>query len=468
MRVTESRNGQAERRVLTAMLTDAAVLARIVPKWTEDGLFESSWANLVGGWAVTYHRKHKNAPGKAIESIFEEWVATGRGEATEAVEGLLRGLSGEHERNGECNTEHAIDLAGRHFNRVRQGKLRDGIDSCLRGNKIDRADELIRKYSRVEMGIGSGVDILRDAAEIEAAWEQGKNPLIQYPGDAGQFFQRSLVREGLVSFLGRSKVGKSYWLLDMAWRAILQRRKVAYFECGDLMNEIRDRIIVRAAERPMHSPTGTWPLEVEWPKEIKKRKGSDPEVRCERRTFAKALTPKEGVEACFSVMREQVKSKRCYLKLSMHSSRSLNVPTMRSMLDAWELDGWTPDVVICDYVDILAPVDRKVDRREQINDTWIALRAMSQDLHCLVVTATQSNRDSFGKRYLDMDDVSDDKRKLDHATAMIGLNATKEEKDLNLMRLNMVLLRSGRFNSSRCLSVAQCLALANPCVLSSF
>ena len=45
-----------------------------------------------------------------------------------------------------------------------------------------------------------------------------------------------------------------------------------------------------------------------------------------------------------------------------------------------------PDVIIVDYADILAPEDtRQSEKRHQVDETWKALRRLSQEWHALVI-----------------------------------------------------------------------------------
>ena len=108
------------------------------------------------------------------------------------------------------------------------------------------------------------------------------------------------------------------------------------------------------------------------------------------------------------------------------------------------------------------------DTRDQVNETWAALSAMRLARHCLLVTATQSDAGSFEKGLLDKRNFSEDRRKLDHVTAMCGINQRAEEKERGVCRLNWVNLREGEYSHKRTVHVAQCLDLANPAVLSSF
>ena len=98
------------------------------------------------------------------------------------------------------------------------------------------------------------------------------------------------------------------------------------------------------------------------------------------------------------------------------------------MIKSWERDGWLPDVIVIDYADLLAAESSRTEGRDTINGTWKALRALSQELHGLVVTATQSDANSATTGLLTRANFSEDKRKFAHITGMNGLNQNNEEK----------------------------------------
>ena len=124
--------------------------------------------------------------------------------------------------------------------------------------------------------------------------------------------------------------------------------------------------------------------------------------------------------------------------------------------------------MIIDYPDILAPEDPRQEKRHQINDTWKALRRLSQVLHCCVIAPTQADADAYKGKTQSMSNFSEDKRKMSHVTGMLGLNQTDEEKMAGVMRLNWIVLREAEFVSSQCLYVAQCPKLCRSFCCASF
>lgn len=467
MRV-EKVEGVQERRILIGMITDPVVLARIAPKWDAEA-FASRWCCLVGGWCVSHFLKYGQVPGKGIEARFETWAAKSKDDDTILlVDRFLSGLSNEYEQLGkESNSDYLVDLAAEYFNKVRLARLAEFIQGDLDNGEADKALKRVHQYSRIEMNGAAGIDVLQDIAAMEEAFTKQGEALIKYPGALGHFFGTSLERDGFIAFEGPEKRGKTWMLLDVAWRAMLQRCKVAFFSVGDMsQNQMMRRFMVRAARQPFKLKGG-FPGKVLWPKHLEKN-GEGMEVDHKVVEFPDPLTMRDAKEACRAIIHEQVKTTVTLLKLSTHPNSSINVQGIVSELQAWERSGWVPDVIVIDYADILAPPAGVAETRDQINMTWKQLRALSQSMHCLVVTATQSDTESYKVETLSMRNFSEDKRKNAHVTGMVGLNQTKEEKDKGLMRLNWVALREGEYSDTQCCYVASCLPLANPTVRSCF
>lgn len=476
MKVEERQDGEKERRIVIAMVTRTSVLSSIAPKW-QHNMFASKWANLVGKWCVDYYEKYAKAPRKAIQGLFQRWVDRHSGDKAtiDLLERFLRAMSDEYEEGGSVNAQFLLDLAVEHFARVKLIRLRDSLSGLIDTGKITESNELIREYSEIDLGAGDFVDPFENAELQVAFFHRESNVLVAYPGALGEFFSDSLEREAFVSYMSPEKVGKSWWLMDMAFRAIRQRRRVAFFECGDMSKrQFYRRLSTRLARRPYRSSTG-WPLVVKYPISIKPPdrtdKGYQPaDVTFEDRTFAKALTYKQAREARDNLLLKigGAESTKDVIKFAARPNSSLSVAMIRSMLKNTErASGWLPEVVVIDYADILMSPHGKLDYRHQIDATWRAMRALSEEYHCLVVTATQSDAASYNKYILDRSNFSDDKRKLAHITGMVGLNVTAEEKQLGVTRLNWIDRREGEFSDKHCVHVAGCLSVGDPAVKSA-
>lgn len=464
MRV-EKRDGVQDRRILTAMIVDRAALGAISAKWQAPGLFPSRWANLIGQWCVDHYRKYRKAPGRQIEGLFDTWssAASRDKETVKLVEGFLGTLSGEYAALRKASqTDYAVDAAAEHFTRVRLRQMAEEVQALVEEGQVKRAEELVTKFHRVDMGVGSLIDVLNDKEAVRRAFEYKSEVLVKYPGAAGAFFGDSLARDNFVAFEGPEKRGKTWWLIDLAWRAMLQGRKVAFFEVGDLSeSQIMMRLVTRAVRRPLDTEEFEYPTAVD-------PLGGEKELSLtiEAKRYDKEVSWQRGWKVFQAIATQKLKSKAPLLKLSVHPARSLSVLGMQSILQDQEREGWVPDVVVVDYADILAPVNGTAETRDQINTTWILMRALAVQLHCLVVTASQTNAASYSQDTLDMTNFSEDKRKRAHTTGTVGINQTETEMRKGVYRLNWLARRERKFDRQVCCHCAGSLALANPVMFS--
>lgn len=458
----EKRDGSRERSILIGMITDKIVLGRISTKWTE-GLFSSSWSNMIGSWCVDYHKKYSEAPGKSIRSIFETWSEKNQDtETIGLIDRFLSSLSDEYEQSAkENNSQHLIDVAAKYFSKIKRTKTIEMAATAQDAGDEEKAEEILASYNKVEMGRGEGVCYYNDDEAILSTFQRRENSvLIKYPGALGEFFGDSLSRDSFIAFFAPEKTGKSWWLMDMAYRAMTKRWRVAYFEVGDMSeDQLRERLAIRATKNPLKAKKLLYPKELTL-------KDNQIDLATEVREYKENISGAMALKACQKMRKIQINSEKPYFRYSAHPNSTINVKGIDSILDGWTQQGWIPDVVIIDYADILAPPAGKLEYRDQINTTWKQLRGLSQSRHCLVVTASQADAQSYDSNLITRRNFSEDKRKLAHVTGVVGINVNENEKSLGILRLNWVVRRSEAYQSNRCVYVASCLDLGNPAVKS--
>ena len=463
----KKRTNTTERHIIIGMIVDDIVLGHVQSKW-QGNMFKSKWANIVAGWCIKFYIKYKKAPMKSIENMYAAWGTKNKDEDMIDMLGtFLSSLSEDYEAlKEESNTDYLLDITGKYFNKVKAEQTIEAVQGHIDEDEVEQAIGMFTNYNRVEIGMGEGIDVFQDDDAIRKAFEEKQEPLVVYPGALGRFFKHALERDAFVSFMGPEKRGKSFWLQDLAYRAVLQRRKVAFFEAGDMsQNQIMRRLMVRTAKRPLYPAVIKYPVKI---KKRKKKKGKSWEVGFDERVYKEPLSWQRARKACRKLIKSRIRSRKPYFRLSCHANSTLSVQGIRSILQNWEREDWVPDVIIVDYADILDMKQYGLEGRDQINDVWKQLRALSQTYHCLVATATQADAASYDTNTIGKKHFSEDKRKYAHVTGMIGLNASKEDKEEGVMRLNWIVLREGEFSESKCICVAGCLNLANPSICSSF
>lgn len=466
---TEKVDGAQERTILTAMIVNDHVLGRIASKW-EKGLFRTPYAEDVARECVDYYDTHAKAPGRNIEALMRSWARNHQREEprVDAVENLLQHVSREYEQGTEDNNpDYILDMAAKHFSLVRMARLAEEINGHVLKGDVERASNCFANFNKLDLSAGSGVDPFNDKEACFSAFRRREQDvLVKYEGALGKLLGATFARDSFVAFSAASKSGKSFWLLDVAFRALCNRKKVAYFQVGDLSeDQILERIYMRAAQHPTEADT--WPVCIRIPKEIRFDSKGVPLLSWSRRNFDEPLSPERAWEAMQDTVDSRIKSLKCYFKV--YTNFSMNVLGIRDELRNWERQyGFIPDVICVDYADLLLPCNSKLEFRHQINDTWHRLRILSAEKHVCLVTVTQVNTRGFDAKYIKASHFSEDRRKLDHVSTMLGNIATDAEKESQISRVNIVRRRKGKFVESKQVHVGSCLALANPCTCSAY
>lgn len=489
--IKEQKDGRTEWRIIAGMICDNKILSAIAARHKPNKpLFSSEWANLVAGWCLEHHKKHKEAPRKGINAYYQDWEEQQRDRAVvNLVDGFLTAVDKEYRYSINMTPELILDSANKYFRKVQAIRAIRDAEIALDAGQLDKAETILSQFTRVDLASTStGIDLFLDEKRILEAFAKDEDEaFIPYDGALGQFFKPILRRGGFVAVLAPDKTGKSFFLQDIAFRAMTQRLRVAYFEAGDLTEEdVIHRFGVRAAQHPDISPTGEWPCTIKIPISIKPPKlrsksYDDADVEPDEddlyaipefktKTFNGPLKGPRALRAMKKVQELRVRSKKSYFKMECAPNNTISVSEIVAHLDTWEMaQDWVPDVVIVDYADILIhPQAHRVDRRDETNEIWKELRRLSQAKNCLVVTATQADADSYNKKLLDRRNFSEDKRKNAHVTSTIAINMTAAEKARQVMRLNIIVNRKGAYDTRKCVYVAGCLDISEPMLCSTW
>lgn len=451
-----------ERQFLIAMITSRPFLAGCSTLLDVD-LLPTKYVQQVAAWCLLYFREYGDAPGKAIESLYHAWVDRDKPDEddAEAVKDFLEAISDQHDAGGELNVPHLLDELSAYLTDRKAAKLRDAIDQCLLYGRREEMLNEIQSFRTVTKQGEAGTGLLGKAL-MQKAFAQAPESLIDFPADAEWFFKNAFSRDSLIGIQGPEKRGKTYWCIEFMYRAVRSRRTVAMFQVGDLSEaQFTRRWAVRTARLPL------WQRQlagVEVPTRIEVVQGpngKEAAVRYKTQTFSHTVDFASAYRAQKKFNRlHKIDRKRPTVKISVHSNSSINVGGINAILERWRHEeNFVPDVILIDYADILAPENAKLEARHQVNETWKALRKLSQDWHACVIVPTQANAASYSSKTQKMANFSEDKRKLAHVTGMLGLNQTEKEKEQAVMRLNWIVLRESEFHASQCLWVAQCIPL---------
>ena len=503
-----------ERRICTGLIVSTDYLRKVFPI-INLRYFQSPTAKLLAQWCVEFFEKYDRAPGRDIEGIYIQKVREGlKEEQAEWIEMVLEGLSQDYERADSFNADYLLDETKSYFRQRHLELFTKELKATIESGDVSKAEALAMGYRPSLAEKGSYLDVFSQNAlvVVEDAFRERQKPLIKFPKALGEFWNHELHRGAFVAFMGREKIGKTFWLIEMAMRAIRSGCNVVFFQAGDMTEKQQIRRIAiylagksdreaycqemwvpevdcvknlldqcNKPEREPNEQVFERVADINYETLIQAVESHPNHVPCrncselvgtvwlKKRPATKPLTWVEGYKA----MRRFGRKYKRKFRLCTYANETLSVTEIKNLLWKWEKEeGFVADVIVIDYADILAPCPdfRHLDFRNQQNRIWQRLRNLSEEKHVLVITATQAKATAYSKAdgLLDLSDYSEDKRKYAHVTAMYGLNQSADEKQIGIMRINELLVRDSDFNSNRPIKVLQRLQIGRPFLGSYF
>jgi hypothetical protein len=483
------------------MITDTRFLCEMVTMWKAD-LMESDWLRVVGGLCIRYYQSYGEAPGRNIEGLFEGWRRSSDdpSETKQMLRQFLSSISREYDMEGPRNPDYLLDQSERMFRERALKQLKEDVDFQLAQGSVDEAQHVVDSFRLPSRPAHAGVDPFKDKEGFKMAFAAREEPLFVLPGYLGELLG-GFYRDELGAYMGPEKRGKTWWLLYTALRALENRCKVAYFQIGDLSQpQVYTRIGVYLTKRH-YDPR--YCIEFEMPTlDCRLNQSGECDLR-ERRGVGKILD-EDGNLPPWSSARDHKICNECHgtkrwrgsywykirravepihwsdawmaakehvrrvgqgqFRLVVYNIASNSVRDIEGQLDRWEREEeFVPDVIVIDYADNLAPITASLEFRHQQNETWSALRRVSQDRHCCVITATQADARAYDSKDVRATHFTEDKRKYGHVNhGIFTLNQTGEEKTAMIIRVGRMFAREEFFDERTKAVVLQCLQIGRP------
>lgn len=458
----ERYDGEPERTILISFITSVEFLAKVSPKW-DMTLFRSEWSAIIGDWCVSYFKKHGRAPGKKIVSLFHTWAEKSQNEdVRKSINRLLVSLSRQYDSLAEeVVISYSLELAEGYFNLV-------GIEKHIEDLKLDKErghteNALVKAeaFRRLVFTEDAGIDVFRDKEAQRNALERRSKALIRYKDGLGAFFQDELCEGSLICLVAPMKVGKSYYMLDMGWKAQRQGKNVAYFQIGDLsQDQVMQRFQCRAAYRPIKARLVRMPIS------ICPAQHGLAQVDFDVKPYDKDMTVEEGQAAYEKAVKDE---KHLRFRLCWRPTLSVSIADIKKQLDTWERnEGWKAQVIVIDYSENLGPVNPKKTELFQVEESWALMSQLREEKKACVITAIQAPKEAFNAWVMTRRHFSKNKMIFAHATAIIGINITDEEKKNQTARLNIIAWRGEDSSETKCCYLAECRDIAHISVCSQF
>ncbi len=496
-----------EQQILIGMIVSTTFCRDVLPMIDYE-YFQTSYSAVIARWCMEYYTKYQEAPGKSIKAIFESEQQYLKETECSLIEQFLQNLSDkyiEEEDEKKFNNAYLLDKSLEYFKERALVNTATKTQLLIDAGKIDEAEKTIQNYQQVAKAISNWIDpfevnYVDKAFDSKIIDEDSEDVIFSFAGDLGKLIG-PLERGWLIGFLAPMKRGKTWYLQETALQAAMNRLNVVMvsLEMGNkgLANRIYHRLTALGATKEGYiypcfdckynqddscsKPERTNKVKMQLSEDRKKpRFEALPNYKscvvCRGTNSFSASNWYEVIKRDAISLYKVKKQIKGFVEMHGHGLRikaypaySANLSTIKRDIDILEYaDGFVPDVIVIDYADILSPESKYSEGRERIDETWKALKNLAATRHCLVVTASQSNRATLNSKNVRAIDTAEDIRKIAHVDAMYTLNQTSDEKREGVIRVGCATHRWQEFNEVKHVTVLQQLALGQVVLDSSY
>lgn len=444
----EKLNTINERDIVYQLIVSDKFCREIVPI-INPKMLEVVYVRTIVIWIKDYFQKFKESPKKNIIKLYRSHIDELRDEDLQNnILTFIERLDKDYDKIKVTNEDFAIQNAIKYLRMRSLKNFSEDIDSYIESGDIEKAENCVTKYRKVEAASGEGVSLLDDFDIVTEAFTEEQDLLFRYPGDFGQLMG-DVNREDFIAFLAPMKAGKTFSLIDVGIESLKNNLKVVMFS----LEMSRTNMIKRVWKAL--SGQCTKDMEIEIPYFVE----DGDKWRIETKIVEKKAS------SILEVQKRQKSLKRLFrggsFRIYAEPAYSLTVEGLENKLDDLAYEGFYPDVVIIDYADIMAPSE-KGEYRQQIDGIWKRLRALAQKRKCVVFTASQTNRGAIS-REVEAEDAAEDIRKIAHVTSMVSISKTKFCKQNSIAIYSQIAVREGQPETRKVIAT-QCLALGRPVI----
>lgn len=442
----EKLNTLSERDIVYQLIVSDKFCREIIPVLNPK-LLEIVYVRTIAIWIKDYFEKFKEAPKKNMMKLYRAHVEEiNDASLQDNILTFIEKLDRDYEKIKVSNEDFAIQNAIKYL-KVRSLKnFSEDIDSYINSGEIERAENCVTKFRKVEVASGDGVSLLDDSDIITTAFTEEQDKLFSMSGAFGKLMG-DIHREDFIAFLAPMKAGKTFSLIDVGIEALKNNLKVVMYS----LEMSRTNMIKRAWKALSGQTVEDMEIEIPYFEEDGEK------WRIETKTVNKKAS------SILEVQKKQKSLKRLFrggsFRIFAEPAYSMTVESLENKLDDLAYEGFYPDVIIIDYADIMAPSE-KGEYRQQIDGIWKRLRALAQKRKAVVFTASQTNRGAIS-REVEAEDVAEDVRKIAHVTSMVSISKTKYCKEHSLAIYSQLAIREGQPETRKVIAT-QCLALGRP------
>ena len=440
MDVTRMRRALQENALTMLVFSDEH--AAFIRNTIDLDLYDRAYRDIAQA-AYEYIDRYGRPPKEHIADLLEEDLEDdeGRGKL------LLETLKFLFENQRHVNEQYVLDQLAEF---VRAQSLYKGIIAAAerlqesREDALDEAERIIMDSVRRRVSVFDPGVVLSDTSKVLAAIDLEEEDA--FPTGIPELDRRALgpKRQELHLFIGAAKSGKTWWMVNLAKRAMLRGLRIVHVSL-----EVSEEVMLRRYVQAMFS--------------VPKRMGQIATTRfvlddmgrvedMERRE----ITPKVALESADAVKKLGEKMKRWRRRFSnlivkRFPTGQLTVTGLKAYLDLLEQRmNFIPDLLLLDYADLMYL--ETSNYRHELGRLYKDLRGLAVERNIALATASQSNREGARSRKVDVTNVAEDYSKIATADTIITISKTDQEAALGLARLFVAAARNDADRIHICLS----------------
>ena len=403
-----------EELIITGMIVDTAFY-RETQRATNSMYFESDQAKILADWIHDYAKRNNNeSPQDQIKEIFD--LNTNELSKDEAktmrlfLNKIINAYTGK-----EFNTKYVAQKAFPYLEEKAYSYRVKQIQLELRKGDLKKAKELFESANDDVFRETNQVKSMSDLTILDDWWWDRKEPAMRFVGALGDYMPPIYLGK-LYAMMGRSKIGKSWWLDEWCVNGVQSNLNTILFSLEMASHECHERWIARISGKEVmdkkiktyrvpvvdceHNQTGecemrhcTSPDSVVKDGELRNEFGNNPEhipcTYCRDRDpdlfeattwFVKEkhekLTYKEAQRVQTDFDAQYGKDTFRYKTFPI-SSASVN-DIIETLDDLERRESFVPDLVVIDYADIMKKDSSNRDLRFQLRDIWEELSRLAK------------------------------------------------------------------------------------------
>lgn len=418
--------GAMEENVLTAVCWNDELAAEIILK-VDWKLFSSRPYQTIAKIAYQHFERYREAPKAHLPDLLERELA--KDESGQLLAKTIRRMQELEPHLQPAFVRDSLNewIDSREF----MTAINEAADLAHHG-KIDQAREQLVNF-KVGKAITAGI-WMHDTERFLRFMQRTEDDDM-FSSGIDLLDSRGIrpKRKGMMLMVAPAKVGKSWFLVNVGKAGILRRHKVLHVTLEMPEDEVAQRYVMA-----MFAMTERQTGPVISERFLKSAEGD-----------FQGFEPSEFMpEALLNVERAVLAERLRHSRFTGNAARprllvkefatgSLTTAALDNYLEMLKrVDGWEPDILILDYVNLLA-MDRR-NLRTDLGRVYVEVRGICMARNIACVTATQSNREGSSARAVRAEHVSEDWSAIGTADTILTLSKTEEEMERNLARISVM------------------------------